>query len=176
MIRIIFLIGFKLMNNTISSTQSGPVAGPWQQNTEHIFSSDTVIPQSLALSWRNDFKNQDFTIKINFKMSVGLITALETVQCPEVSTVLEYQILTGDARRKCDNLAISAGDSVLGFIITNTVNTNEPLVPGYWLWTMLTLLLVRTKERRAMYQEGGEIYVFISVFISSLTPTLWVYF
>ena len=69
------------------------------------------------------------------KRSVGPSTALteQSGDCPEVSTVLEYQILTGDARRKCDNLAISAGDSVSGFIITKTVNTNEPLVPGYWL-------------------------------------------
>ena len=51
----------------------------------------------------------------------------------EVTSVVEYQILTKEPRRKCDNLGISVGDTaVLGFIITNTLNTNEALVPGYW--------------------------------------------
>ena len=41
-----------------------------------------------------------------------------------------YQIVAEDRRRKCDNLGISPGDPVLGFIITKTVNTNE--LDGPW--------------------------------------------
>ena len=48
--------------------------------------------------------------------------------------VWHYPIVDEDRRRKCDNLAISPGDPVLGFIITKTVNTNEEMRT----WSLVT--------------------------------------
>ena len=95
-----------------------------------------------------------------------------------MSTVLEYQILTGDLSRKCDNLGISAGDSVLGFIITNTVNTNEPLLPGYWLGTMLTILLLRIGGQCTRREERREIclcfYFLTDTYTMSIFLVIWI--